>query len=175
MQIARLPPDEDHPYGHGKFESVGSLFLSLTLLTTGIGVGSWSYDRMTQVLLSSPNNLKNLKLPTWPALLLAATSIFAKEWLFRVTKRVGDLLNSQVIIANAWHHRSDAFSSILSLASIAMAIFLPGLLAADSAAGILIAGMICMTGLEILIESIRQLTDTSDSSLTTKIENMVSV
>ncbi len=173
MQIARLPPDEDHPYGHGKFESVGSLFLSLTLLTTGIGVGSWSYDRMTQVLLSSPNNLKNLKLPTWPALLLAATSIFAKEWLFRVTKRVGDLLNSQVIIANAWHHRSDAFSSILSLASIAMAIFLPGLLAADSAAGMLIAGMICMTGLEILIESIRQLTDTSDSSLTTKIENMV--
>ena len=50
---------------------------------------------------------------------------------------------------------------------------MPGLLAADSAAGILIAGMICMTGLEILIESIRQLTDTSDSSLTTKIENMV--
>ena len=173
VQIARLPPDEDHPYGHGKFESVGSLFLSMTLLTTGIGVGTWSYDRMTQILLSSPSGVKNLKLPSWPALVLATTSIFAKEWLFRVTKRVGDLLNSQVIIANAWHHRSDAFSSVLSLASIAMAMYLPGLLVADSAAGILIAGMICMTGIEILIESIRQLTDTSDTSLTTKIEKMV--
>ena len=50
VQIARLPPDDDHPYGHGKFEAVGSLFLSLTLLGTGLSVGSWSYDRMHEVL-----------------------------------------------------------------------------------------------------------------------------
>jgi len=87
---------------------------------------------------------------------------------------VGDALNSQVIIANAWHHRSDAFSSVLSLASIAMAIFLPGLLVADSAAGILIAGMICVTGTEILIESVKQLTDTSDESLVKKVEKLTS-
>jgi len=51
VQIARLPPDDDHPYGHGKFEAVGSLFLSLTLLGTGFSVGSWSYDRMHEVTI----------------------------------------------------------------------------------------------------------------------------
>lgn len=52
VQVARLPPDEDHPYGHGKFESVGSLFLSLTLLATGLSVGAWSYDKMHAVLIA---------------------------------------------------------------------------------------------------------------------------
>ena len=59
---------------------------------------------------------------------------------------MGEALNSQILVANAWHHRSDAFSSVLSLLSIALAIFVPGLLVADSAAGILVAGMICITG-----------------------------
>ena len=76
-----------------------------------------------------------IQIPSWPALLLAGTSIISKEWLYRVTKRVGVLLNSQILIANAWHHRSDAFSSVLSLVSIAIAITMPGLLIADSAAG----------------------------------------
>ena len=76
-----------------------------------------------------------IQVPSWPALLLAGTSIISKEWLYRVTKRVGVLLNSQILIANAWHHRSDAFSSVLSLVSIAIAITMPGLLIADSAAG----------------------------------------
>ena len=138
-----------------------------------MGVGTWSYDRMHQVLLASQiQAATTVILPSWPALLLAALSIAAKEWLFKVTKKVGDALNSQVIIANAWHHRSDAFSSVLSMASIGMAIFLPGLLVADSAAGILIAGMICMTGMEILLESVKQLTDTSDQSLTLKIDKL---
>ena len=53
VQVARLPADDDHPYGHGKFESVGSLFLSLTLLITGAGVGSWSYDKMQAVIAAT--------------------------------------------------------------------------------------------------------------------------
>jgi hypothetical protein len=56
VQVARLPPDEDHPYGHGKFESVGSLFLSLTLLATGLSVGAWSYDKMHAVLIAQQVN-----------------------------------------------------------------------------------------------------------------------
>ena len=111
-----------------------------------------------------------VKIPSWPALALAAFSIASKEWLFQITKKVGDALNSQILVANAWHHRSDAFSSVLSLISIAAAITIPGLLIADSAAGILVAGMICLTGFEILFESVKQLTDTSDRSLTIKIE-----
>ena len=113
-----------------------------------------------------------VKFPSWPALLLAASSIGAKEWLFRITKRVGDALNSQVVIANAWHHRSDAFSSVLSLISIGVAILFPSLLIADSAAGIFVAGMICVTGFEILFESVKQLTDTSDDDLSSEVETI---
>ena len=115
-----------------------------------------------------------IEIPSWPALALAALSIVSKEWLFQITKKVGDALNSQILVANAWHHRSDAFSSVLSLTSIAAAMSIPGLLIADSAAGLLVAGMICLTGFEILFESIKQLTDTSDKSLSMKIENISS-
>lgn len=206
---------------HGKFESVGSLFLSLTLIATGISVGTWSYERMldvlihnSQMMVASPVSIvdnmvksentakllahvaKSVRIPTWPALVLAGISIASKEWLYRITKRVGDSLNSQLLIANAWydtsmlsyvvflyqrlnhyiivyrHHRSDAFSSILSLISIAAAIFLPGLLIADSAAGMFIAGMICITGLEILSQSVKQLTDSSDGLLVQELSTL---
>eukprot|EP00984_Skeletonema_dohrnii_P034056 scaffold32889_cov44-Skeletonema_dohrnii-CCMP3373.AAC.1 len=86
-------------------------------------------------------------------------SIVSKEWLYRITRRVGEKLNSQVVIANAWHHRSDAYSSVLALISIGLAMAVPGFLAADPAAGMLVAGMIAMTGAEIMGESVKQLTD----------------
>lgn len=172
VQIARLPPDDDHPYGHGKFESIGSLFLSFTLLLTGVGVAGWSYERMQAVVhaqMGSSNLLAEIS-PSWQASALALASIVSKEWLFRVTKRVGEALNSQVVLANAWHHRSDAFSSVLSLASIALAILFPKLLIADSACGIFIAGMIMLTGIEILVESIRQLSDTQNEEVISLVE-----
>lgn len=223
LSSARLPADEDHPYGHGKFESVGSLFLSLTLLVTGVGVGGWSYNKMQQMLVQLGSTSVAVKdvgsvaasglatatstvkavsqhaggighmhvhlpsfgaaagaagpvgvaaniAPSWPALIFAAFSIVSKEWLFRVTKRVGLALNSQIIVANAWHHRSDAFSSVISLFSIALAILFPRIAFIDAAAGIFVAGTICMTGAEILIESISELTDTSDEGLEKEVQ-----
>ena len=183
VQIARLPPDDDHPYGHGKFESVGSLFLSLTLLGTGLSVGISSYMKFIRVM----HNTKLMgggaaaaataaklivELPKWPALLMAGLSIVSKEWLYRITRRVGEELNSQVIIANAWHHRSDAYSSVLALISIGLAMTVPGFLAADPAAGILVAGMIAMTGAEILGESVKQLTDATTATDEELLENV---
>jgi len=166
VQVARLPADEDHPFGHGKFESVGSLFLSLTLLTTGIGVGSWSYQKMRQAIVASlPTSSASVTAPSFPALFLAALSVGSKEWLYVITRRVGEALNSQIIISNAWHHRSDAFSSVLSLISIAIAMTIPSWVVCDSAAGIIVAFMICNTAFEILFESVKQLTDTSDAAL----------
>lgn len=167
-----MPPDEDHPYGHAKFEAIGSLFLALTLLGTGISVGVVSNKKLIEIIsLQNSGKAASLasQIPKLPALFMAAVSIFSKEWLFRITKNVGEELNSQVVIANAWHHRSDAYSSILALASIGMAIFIPGFLAADAAAGMLVAGMICMTGAEIMGESIKQLTDTSNQELVEKV------
>ena len=164
VQVARLPPDDDHPYGHGKFESVGSLFLSLTLLGTGLSVGVSSYMKFLRIInmqrtagLAAAAQLVDV--PRWPALVMAAMSIVSKEWLYRITRRVGEELNSQVVIANAWHHRSDAYSSVLALVSIGLAMSVPGFLAADPFAGMLVAGMIAMTGAEIMGESVKQLTD----------------
>jgi divalent metal cation (Fe/Co/Zn/Cd) transporter len=100
---------------------------------------------------------------------MAFLSVISKEWLFRITRNVGERLNSQVVIANAWHHRSDAYSSVLALVSIGLAMYVPGLLFADAAAGIFVAAMIVMTGAEIMGESIKQLTDTSNEELVQKV------
>lgn len=167
VNVGRLPPDADHPYGHAKFEAIGSLFLSLTLFGTGIGVGAVSNKRLLEILSMQRSSSTLLSataivLPKLPALLMAGISIVSKEWLFRVTRTVGERLNSQIVIANAWHHRSDAYSSVLALGSIALAMYVPGLVAVDAAAGLFVAGMICMTGAEILGESIKQLTDMSN-------------
>jgi cation diffusion facilitator family transporter len=186
VQIARLPPDEDHPYGHGKFEAIGSLFLSLILLATGVSVGAMANKDLWQlwqlhntaaattagsaagIAAVTVASQRLVQLPKAPALVMAFISIVSKEWLYRITKKVGDDLNSQVVIANAWHHRSDAYSSVLALFSIALA--MTGLVAADSAAGLLVAGMICMTGVEILSESIKQLSDTTNQALVDRVD-----
>ena len=108
-----------------------------------------------------------VKLPTWPALVMVGLSIVLKEWLYRITLRVGEKLNLHVIIVNAWHHRSDAYSSVLALLSIGVAMTVPGYQAVDPATGILVAGMIAVTGAEILGKSVKQLTDaiTTDEEL----------
>jgi len=168
VQVARLPPDEGHPYGYGKFESVGSLLLSCTLLYTGFSIGVSSYVKFLRVVHAQRSvgvaaAAALVRLPTWPALVMAGASIASKEWLYRITRRVGEEVNSQVVIANAWHHRSDAFSSVLAVFSIGLAITFPGFSAADPFAGVLVAGMIAMTGAEIMGESVKQLTDAVDA------------
>jgi cation diffusion facilitator family transporter len=77
-----------------------------------------------------------------------------------------------VVIANAWHHRSDAYSSILALGSIGVAMYVPGMAAADAFAGLLVAGMICMTGAEIMGEAVNQLTDKSDKQLIERLKTV---
>ncbi|GKY96249.1 hypothetical protein MPSEU_000584700 [Mayamaea pseudoterrestris] len=182
VQLARLPPDEDHPYGHGKFEAIGSLFLALTLLVTGVGIGTMANAELMQVLKKT--GLANViyvhahshghQAPTPLALVAALVSIVGKEWLYRVTLKVGESINSQVVIANAWHHRSDAYSSVLALFSIGLAMYVPGLAFCDAAAGLLVAGMICLTGADILGASISQLTDAAalDESLETRVHDL---
>jgi cation diffusion facilitator family transporter len=156
VQIARLPADEDHPYGHWKFEAIGSLFLSLTLIATAFSVGSMANKELLQIFNSSSRKTLT-HIPGPLALVMAGISIASKEWLYRITNKVGEQIKSSVVIANAWHHRSDAYSSVLALGSIAWA--RTGFPAADAAAGLLVAGMIGMTGGDILMQSVQQLSD----------------
>jgi len=180
VQIARLPPDDDHPYGHGKFEAIGSLFLALTLLGTGLSVGAHANKELISIIQLQRSTggagaiaSKLVHVPTPPALFMAGISIISKEWLFRITRNVGERIKSQVVIANAWHHRSDAYSSVLAMISIGFAMAVPSLVWADAAAGILVAGMISMTGVEILGESIKQLSDSTNEELVQKVEKVL--
>lgn len=168
VSIGRLPPDEDHPFGHGKFEAIGSLFLSLTLLGTGLGIGLISNQKLVEIISLHRKGTALASaavLPGLPALIMAAVSVVSKEWLFRVTKAVGERLQSSVVIANAWHHRSDAYTSVMAVASIALARYVPGLVFCDAAAGLLVGATIGMTGAEILGQSINELTDRHPDAL----------
>jgi len=171
VQIARLPADDDHPYGHDKFEAIGSLFLSLTLLATGLSVGAVSKNQLLQLWSTQNSAVASIvRIPGPLALLMAGVSIASKEWLYRITKVVGEKLNSSVVIANAWHHRSDAYSSVLALLSIAGAMV--GFPSADAAAGLLIAGMICTTGTDVLVESVQQLSDSAHKGMQSQIRDV---
>lgn len=145
----------------------------MTLFGTGISVGAASNAKLLEIIQAKASGgATAIVLPTSPALLMAGLSIVSKEWLFRITRRVGKELNSSVVLANAYHHRSDAYSSILALISIGLAIFVPGMAAADAAAGLLVAGMICMTGAEIMGDAVKQLTDTSDEELGERVKEL---
>ena len=111
--------DDDHRYGHGKFETFATLLISIALLAVGVFIVTSGVSKIIQVIKGEV-----LEQPTYLALVAALVSILLKEILYRYTKRVGEEVNSSAVIANAWHHRSDAFSSIGTSLGIAGAMFL---------------------------------------------------
>ena len=148
VHMAGVPKDRNHPYGHGKFETVGTFIVAIFLLLTGVGV-AW------HVL----NKIDTPEVPGTAALWMAAIAICFKEALFHVTRMVGRRSGSRVLLANAWHHRSDAISSVAALVGIGGAQW--GIPLMDPIAGVLVAGLIIKTGIDIGYESIRELTDES--------------
>lgn len=167
VRIGRLPSDESHPNGYAKYEAIGSLMLSLTLLGTGLSVGAGATKNIFQLLApvggsaaaSVATAASTAKTPGVAALFVAFLSVVSKEWLYRITKKVGEDLNSTILVANAKHHRSDAFSSVLAMGSIGLAMAIPGMLVADSVGGLFVAGMIGKMGVEIMADSIKLLND----------------
>ena len=146
VRMSGFPKDKNHPYGHGKFETIGTFFIALLLLFTGIGVAWHVFNKM-----DAP------EVPGIIALWMAGIAIIVKEALFHVTRMVGRRSGSRVLLANAWHHRSDAISSVAALFGIAGAQL--GIPLMDPIAGMLVAGLIIKTGIDIGYESIRELTD----------------
>ena len=146
VRMSGIPKDKNHPYGHGKFETVGTFIIALLLLFTGIGVAWHVFNKM-----DAP------EVPGTIALWMAGIAIIVKEALFHVTRMVGRRSGSRILLANAWHHRSDAISSVAALVGIAGAQW--GVPLMDPIAGMLVAGLIIKTGIDIGYESIRELTD----------------
>ena len=119
VNISGKPEDEDHRYGHGKYETLATVIIALALFAVGVGIRVDGVKDVAAVV-----NGAVLPAPSMIALIAAALSIVAKELLYRYTAHVGRKLDSQAVVANGWHHRSDAFSSIGVLVGIGGAMLL---------------------------------------------------
>jgi cation diffusion facilitator family transporter len=155
--ISDKDKDDDHRYGHGKFETFATLLISLALILVGIGI-FWS--GLSKIIQVFEGNV--LEKPTYLALVAALVSIVSKEALFWYTKIVGDKINSNAVIANAWHHRSDAFSSIGTALGISGAIFLgESWRILDPIAGVIVSVFILKVAFELGMPSVHELLERS--------------
>ena len=119
MRFWSRPADQGHPYGHAKIETLVTLFIGVSLVAVGIGLLYGAVCTLVDILTDNPPPS-----PTWLPLIAALASIAVKEWLYRVTVKVGMTVKSYATIANSWHHRSDAMSSIPAAIAIGMCLLL---------------------------------------------------
>ena len=119
IKISAKNEDSDHPYGHGKFETFATMLISFALFIVAIGIFYSGSVKIYEVL-----NGRTIERPTYLALVMAAVSIVVKEGLYWYTIIIGRKIENPAVIANGWHHRSDAFSSIGTLIGISGAMFL---------------------------------------------------
>ena len=155
--ISAKPQDTSHDYGHGKFETLASLFISLALAGAAIGIIVSGAQKMAAWL-----NGTELEAPGRLALWAALLSIAVKEWMFRFTARKGRELESSALTANAWHHRSDALSSIGAAVGIGGAVLLGGRWTVlDPLASIVVGAMLLKAAWDIMRPSLGELTDES--------------
>ncbi|MBW4936246.1 cation diffusion facilitator family transporter [Marinobacter sp. F4206] len=150
MKVSRQEPDEDHPYGHQRIETFGTLVLGSILIAVGAAL-AWEN---TLRLIEGEADI----VPGWPVLLAAGLSVAGKEWIYHYTRRVGMQIRSDLIIANAWHSRTDAFSSVVVLFSTVGA--MAGMLWLDVLAAVVIAGIIIHVGWRFTWDSVKELVDT---------------
>lgn len=164
VRISSRKMDNGHEYGHGKFETLATLIVSLILLVVGAGFLASGIRSIVSVISG-----ETIPSPGYVALAAAVVSIISKEWLYRYTVRVGKAVDSPVMVANAWHHRSDALSSIASLVGIGGAIFL------GDRWTILDPLASCCISIAIIIVSVKMagpaLNELLDSSLSEDMEN----
>jgi len=163
LKLSSKESDSKHQYGHERFESVATLILAFLLFVTGCIIG---FDGIKNII----NN--DFKIPTYFAFFSAILSIGVKEWMYWYTIKVAKRINSSALKADAWHHRSDAISSVGSLLGITFSML--GLVYMDLIASIVIAVFIIKIAVDIFIESINKMLDSScDEETVEKIEKVV--
>lgn len=157
VRISGKPHDENHGYGHGKFETFATMIIGLILAAAGIAL----FVNGLRLVISSLNG-ELLPEPTWIALAVAIVSIISKEILFRYTVREGRNLRSDAVVANAWHHRSDAISSLGTLIGIGGAMFLgENWRILDPLAAVIVSFFIIKAAYDIMRPSINELLESS--------------
>ncbi len=157
IKIAGKPRDKGHSYGHGKYETLATLIIGVLLGAAGIGLAVNGVEDVIRSLHGEA-----LPRPGMIALVIAVISIISKEWLYHYTVRVGRNVNSQAVIANAWHHRSDAISSFGTMVGIAGAMFFgERWRILDPAAAIIVSILIIKSAYDIIKPSISELLEAS--------------
>lgn len=156
INIAGKEADEEHPYGHERLESIAAVLLAAVLLITGLGIG-WS--GVKNIYAAVTGNAQELVIPGGLALGAAVLSIVVKEIMYQATRRVAKRLQSDALMADAWHHRSDALSSVGSFIGIGGAML--GFPVMDSIASVVICVFIAKAAYDIAAEAVRKTVDHS--------------
>lgn len=152
-KISSKPDDKEHNYGHEKAETLVSFLLSIMLIVVAVTIG---VDGAKKIL-----NLGNVQVPTLMPLIVALISIAIKEYQYRITIKVAKKINSPSLKADAWHHRSDALSSVAAFIGIGGAML--GYKILEPIATVVVAVIVCKVALEIFTNSINELMDVSIS------------
>jgi cation diffusion facilitator family transporter len=155
LKYLRKEKDEEHHYGHGKVETLSAMFLGIFLLGTGVLIARHAFLNIY--------HHRGL-LPEKMAIVVAVLSVVLNEVLFRFTRRIGKKINSSVLIGNAWHHRSDAFSSLAVLIGVGASYICPEWYILDSYAALVVAIFILWVGGQIAWEGTRDIIDSAPSA-----------
>lgn len=157
VRISSKPCDADHDFGHGKYETLASVFIGLMLACVGIGILWSGAEKIIDVCRGQV-----LEQPGMIALVAALLSIVVKEVLYQWTARVGRRVESSAVIANAWHHRSDALSSIGTALGIGGAILLgPNWRVLDPIAAVIVSVFIIRVAFKLFVPGIQELLEKS--------------
>ena len=160
IKLASKEPDKEHPYGHERLECVAAIALAMVLFITGLGIGAEALGNIVQ------GNYNDLQVPGMLALVAAIISIVSKEGMYWYTRINAKRIDSSALMADAWHHRSDAFSSIGALVGIAGARM--GFPVMDSIASLVIFLFIVKAAYDIFKDSIDKMVDHSCDEETEK-------
>ena len=157
VHLGNKPADRGHDYGHGKYETLATAIIGTSLLAVGVLIfcsGAGKTWRVIQgEMLPSPGKV---------ALVAAVASIVLKEWAYRFTVKVGKLCQSEAVVANAWHHRSDALSSVGTMIGVGGAILLGNRWTVlDPLASIVVSVFIVRAAWQLMMESMKELTEAS--------------
>ena len=151
VRLGSREADTEHPYGHRRFETIAAVILGGSLVVIGGGIGWSVFERLTEP--------EKLPVPNELSLAITAVSILLNEWLYQYTKRIAKITRSKLLLANAWHQRSDAFSSIVVMIGIGAVML--GYPLADAVAAIIVALLVIKIGLNLVVEGVKELVDTA--------------
>lgn len=157
VKLSTKPADHDHDYGHGKYETIATSIIGMALVVVAVMLGWNGVEKIIFVIQG-----KKLHSPGIIALAAAMVSIALKEWVFRITRKVAHEVNSQALEANAWHHRSDALSSVGTAVGIGGAVVLGDTWAVlDPLAAVVVSVLIFFTAFRLLRQASGELLEES--------------